>query len=180
MQSKSKLILAALGLVAVLAWVRAGSDAPEAERDRGDLRKVLVNRVWIDHLPRSFKDKIHVLALVGEQHMGVFQHTSAFEGDFAAFQWSLEPGTRLGITMLQSDAQHSLRVRVATEGCGGFDYCMRVKGAPRGAKRYVSQADWVISAEGLARVDARDPAALRELLATWLDAHLAASAEPPR
>lgn len=175
MRSKSKLILAVLGLVGLLAWMRAGGDAPEAQRDDDNLRKVLVNRVWIDHLPRSFKDKVHVFVLVGEQRMGGFQHASAFEGDFAVFQWSLEHGKRLGITMLQSDAEHSLRVRVATEGCGGFDYCLRVKGAPRGAKRYVSQADWVISAEELERVDTREPAALRALLDAWLEARLARS-----
>ena len=47
--------------------------------------------------------------------------------------------------MLQSDKSHKSRASI-TKGspCAPFDYCMRLKGAPRGSKTYVSMEEWVI------------------------------------
>ena len=36
------------------------------------------------------------------------------------------------------------RFKVTDKGCDPFDMCMKVKGAPRGAKKYFSMDDWII------------------------------------
>jgi hypothetical protein len=36
-----------------------------------------------------------------------------------------------------------------------FDYCLELKGAPKGAKRYLSRKDWELDAHDLATLEAR-------------------------
>src|SRR5690606_30465077 len=104
-------------------------------------------------------DKFDIFVMLDEPAAGVFQNTSAYEGDYSAFEWSNphRGDDRYEITMLQQGKRLRLSIHVADEGCRGFDYCMKIKGAPRGASRYVSMKDWVIdSASGLG------PEALRQ------------------
>jgi hypothetical protein len=36
--------------------------------------------------------------------------------------------------MMQTGERHNLRYEVSAGDCGRFDYCLRLRGAPRGAK----------------------------------------------
>ena len=134
-----------VGVLAALAaaWVMMRDDG--AAPARGELPVELVNRVWVDTLPASARDTIDVLVLVEEPRLGQFMRTSAYQGDFALFGWR-EAGGRVDIEMLQTGKRHRLRFTVSQTGCEPFDYCLKVKGAPRGARRYVSMKDWVVEA----------------------------------
>jgi hypothetical protein len=139
------LFLSAGLLIAALAWVLWPSSSAEVEPNKG-LDKVLVNRIWIDSIPTTERDKVDVFLMIEEGSFGVFSKSSAYEGDWSAFAWSMENGLRLH--MLQSDKTHKVRVRVwKGSRCAPFDYCMDIKGNPRGAKRYGSMEDWIITSD---------------------------------
>lgn len=146
--TRSKKIIIIIIGVACLAWAfwpNQGAESTDADDD--GLQGELINRLWIDKIPTSMTDKIDVLALIDDPHAGVFQNTSAYEGDFSIFEWRPGDTGKVRIFMLQTERVHKMKYRVSNKDCGRFDLCMRVKGAPRGAKRYHSMEDWVISAE---------------------------------
>lgn len=148
MTSKKKnpaLLLTSGLLVAALAWAFWPSSSLEVEPNKG-LDKVLVNRVWIDSIPTKERDKVDVFLMIDEGNFGVFSKSSAYEGDWSAFAWSMQKGLRLH--MLQSDKTHKVRAEITSGArCAPFDYCLNIKGAPRGAKRYGSMEDWIITSD---------------------------------
>lgn len=102
------------------------------------------NRIWIDEIPTSERQKINWFLAVDDPQIGLFQKTSVYEGDYTVFAWRAKKQGAIEIEMLQTEKSHKLKLKIGTEGCGRFDYCMTVKGAPRGAKKYYSMKDWVI------------------------------------
>lgn len=151
--------IAALALGTFL--LTGGSDDDEKSVDHADI--TWNNRLWIDKIPNTPKEKIDAFIAIDDPRIGFFQHTSAYEGDFSMFGWNQKDG-KVGIEMLQSGKKHRLRMRVTNKDCGAFDYCMEVKGAPRGSKRYYSMSDWVVDSRSI-----RDG----NTLAVWARAQLA-------
>ena len=163
---RTKLVVS-LFIVALLGWYMwPESDqggAADAARSAPD-QELLLDRLWIDHLPRSESEKFHILVMLADPAVGAFTHTSQFEGDFAAFSWVPDRAgarARYRLTMLQARTEHSVRMSVSDKGCGPFDYCLTVQDAPRGPTRYVSMEDWDLEGSG-----AVDPSALRALIAS--------------
>jgi len=122
-------------------WWLGGEEAPEVPAN--DAKSEVVSRLWIDHIPTSEREPVEVFAMLEEDNLGGFVRSSAYEGDFAAFQWRLEKG--LVLHMLQKKTDHKVEVVIEKgRGCAPFDRCMRIIGAPRGAKRYGTMEEWVI------------------------------------
>lgn len=151
---KRALMISALAAVAgVYLFSSSGGDD-------GDVAHVSwKNRIWIDVMPQSAKQKINAFVAVDDPRVGLFQKTSAYEGDFSLFAWRGGDGGKVEIEILQTEKRHRLRVETSSRDCGNFDHCMTVKGAPRGAKRYFSMDDWVVDSSA-----AGTPAALEELV----------------
>ena len=162
---KKKIIIIVIGMAALAWFLWPQGQATDDPSDGPDLDSEFVNRVWIEHLPKNITDKIDILAIIEDPRVGVFQNSSAFEGDFSLFEWRAGgDGERatLRVTMLQTEKTHKVKYRVSNRDCGRFDLCVRVKGAPRGSKRYVSMEDWVIEGNGTGESGALDEAALRQ------------------
>ena len=132
----------AFGLV--VAWYALRGGSHDGAVGAAKLPPELVNRVWIDALPTSAKQKVDVFLMIEEPRLGQFVRTSAYEGDYAVFEWRARDGKGVELVMLQTDKTHRVGFQVSTGECDPFDYCLKVKGAPRGAKRYYSMQDWVI------------------------------------
>jgi hypothetical protein len=157
MRSKLLVMAMALGAATWLLW----PDSAHHEKD------VFFDRVWLDRLPQTPTEKFDVFLVLQDPGAGVFQNTSFYEGDYSVFGWEDHRPGRMKIIMLQNQQRHELGYEITDKGCGGFDYCMRLRGAPRGAERYYSMRDWVIeSRDGSARLD---PAALERLIAQTRD-----------
>lgn len=161
--TKNGKLIALLVVGGLLVW---GYRARNGERgDDGtirDDRSEVVNRVWIDKIPEDMRDKLDIFVAQGDPRFGVFQRTSAYEGDYTVFQWHAHRKGRLHITMLQTGKDHQLGTKVSRKGCKQFDLCMELTGAPRGAKKYYSMKDWVIDAH------ASEPGAIRAFIRTKL------------
>lgn len=163
MRFKLLLTVLALGAATWSLW-------PDSE-SRHSHHDVFFDQVWLDRLPQAPTEKFNVLLVLHDPGAGVFQNTSFYEGDYSVFGWQHHEPGRMDIVMLQTQERHQLRYQITDKDCGGFDYCMRVEGAPRGATRYYTMDDWVIesSGHGSARVDAIDPAALQRLIQATRD-----------
>jgi hypothetical protein len=104
---------------------------------------IAFNRIWISHLPQNERDKMSLFAIIADDKVGVFQEASAFQGNYDIFTYSGGNGT-INVTMLQENKKSKVSYTATKCDAKNFDYCLEIKDAPRGPKRYYSQKDWVI------------------------------------
>jgi len=131
---KLTLIVVLVGL-AVVAARALRSDAPD--------EKLVFDRIWLDHLPANDRDMVHVFAVLRDDGFGVFQSTSRWKGEHELFQ--NEPrGGKLVVFYPQSRQREEITYRAGACDGGEFEYCLELKGASRGVKKYVSKKGWEI------------------------------------
>lgn len=141
-----KLVLAVvvLSAIAFVALRRGGDNASTTEADAPALdSKLVVDRIWIDHIPRNDRDTFQLFVAITEQPFGIFQATSQWKGQYELFQYE-QNGGELRIHYGQTGDKE--RVKATAVKCDekGMDYCLELKGASRGVKKYYSMEDWVI------------------------------------
>jgi len=139
-----KVTLVSTILLLATAWYCWPESEDDASVSDGVMEQLLVNRIWIDQIPTKERDKVNVFVMVDEPQIGVFSNSSSFEGEWAMFEWDLTEGFHL--RMLQKDTSHKLKVMVMKDPkrCAPFDYCLKMRGAPKGVKKYGSMEDWII------------------------------------
>ena len=127
------LVVAGVAALGVGAWrVKAHYDTTD-----GGVNKLLVDRVWIDHLPRHERELVNVFALFSEHKIGVFDQRSAWTGSFEAFRYSRGEG-KLDAVFPQTGAKEQYSVKVRTCSENGMDYCLDIDGGKHGVKNYFS------------------------------------------
>ena len=143
---------------AVAAITLVGVAYSGLRSDSSDSSKLLVGRIWLDHLPKKDTEHFEVFVAVEKEPIGVFQRASQFEGAYAMFRYELRGDDKVQLLFPQDKSKHEVRYKVAACDVKGFDYCLDLEGAPRGAKRYLSRKEWELEgqdpAEVLARIDA--------------------------
>jgi len=149
-----KVVIAIAAAGVLWAWFSGGS-ADESEAAHG---VDVFDRVWIEKMPTSPKQKFDVFIALDEvaPHFGVFERVSAYEGSYSVFEWKKEGDHRLKLHLLQKDKWSKVKYKVSTRGCGEFDYCLELKGAPLGGKKYGSMKGW--------EIETTDPTAVRALV----------------
>lgn len=124
-----------------------------------------LDRIWIDHLPKTESDTINIFAAITEEPMGVFQATSMWKGNFELFVYEAH-GDTIRATYPQDRSREELKVS-ATE-CSevrDMDYCLEIKGASRGPKKYYSRKGWEIdTASSVEDVTLRGKAIVKQLV----------------
>jgi hypothetical protein len=142
-----------VSVIAVMAWRwhRSGGDAAPAHGD-----PLVLDRLWIDHLPRNDRDTVNVFVALDEESVGVFQATSAWHGVFDIFRFEAE-GDQLRLLFPQDGAREKVRARARTCNEGGMDYCLELSGSGHGVKRYYSMKGWEVDGHA-------DPSAAAEKL----------------
>jgi len=67
-------------------------DAPRATRlADADSARVLVDRNWIDRMPKTARDHLHVYRFTPKMGGGVFQDRTLFKGTFELFRFAVSP-----------------------------------------------------------------------------------------
>jgi len=148
---KKLLILILVILGAYLFWRWWSADA--AVTDRGE--KLVFNRVWVDHLPKSETDTIQAFVAITDEPMGIFQTTSSWKGAFELFRYESHGDGKIIFFYPQTKEKERAGYRAAACSEKGFDYCLELQGVSRGVRRYYSQKGWELGA-------ARTSDALRE------------------
>lgn len=134
-------LLAVVGVAAlgVGAWrVKAHYDTND-----GGGNKLLVDRVWIDHMPRSEREMVNVFVMISEHKVGVFDQRSAWTGSFEAFKYSRGEG-KLDAVFPQTGSKEQYTVKVRSCDKDGMDYCLDIDGGKHGVKHYYSKKKWII------------------------------------
>jgi len=140
---KKLIVLAAVVLGAV--WMLRGESSDKTDDNAvHDGHNHVVNRAWIEKIPKDMRDKIDVFIAQSDPQFGAFQRTSAYEGSYSVFQWHGGGSGKYHVTMLQSGKKHDMKASVSRKNCKEFDLCMTLNGAPRGTTKYYSMKDWVI------------------------------------
>ena len=129
-------IVASVAVASVWSWTRTREPAAAGNR-------LLADRIWIDHLPRSDKDTINVFVAVSEHAIGVFQATSQWRGSFEAFRYEAS-GPELRLFYPQTGDREAVRVKAKRCAEQGMDFCLEIDGASRGVKKYYSREGWEI------------------------------------
>ena len=144
---KKLLALVVISTCAVAGWraVRGGGEG--AAQDGGGL---VLDRIWIDHIPKHDRDQVSVFAAITDEPIGVFQTASAWKGHFELFHYEANGGE---IRIVYPQDNYRERVRTRAQPCSedGFDYCLELDGSSHGVKRYYSRKGWEI--EGASRPD---------------------------
>jgi hypothetical protein len=158
---KKLLVLAVISTCAFAGWrvMRGGDDvASVAQHDN----KLVLDRIWIDHMPKHERDQISAFLAITDEPVGVFQTASMWKGHYELFRYEAHGGE---IRILFPQDNHRERVKAKAHRCdqGDFDYCLELDGASRGVKRYYSRKGWEIDG-------ARSPDELRARIEAVLQA----------
>jgi hypothetical protein len=132
---KTILILAVVSTCVFAGWrVLRGGDSATAPSD-GDDEGLMLNRLWVDHMPKHERDTINVFAAITQDPIGIFQTASVYKGQYELFTHETHRG-EMRIVYPQNGERE--RVKTKSHRCskGGFDYCLEIKGASRGVKHY--------------------------------------------
>lgn len=158
---KKLLVLAVVSTCAFAGWrvLRGGDgDGAVAAHDGG---RLVLDRIWIDHMPKHDRDQISAFIAITDEPIGAFQTASAWKGHFELFRHETHGGE---IRILYPQDNHREKVKAKAERCDreGFDYCLELHGASRGVSRYYSRKGWEIDgAAGPAELRARVEALLQ-------------------
>ena len=145
-----------LSVVAFVALRRGGGEAQETAVDQ----KVVLDRIWIDHIPKNDRDIINVFVAITEQPFGIFDAGSQWTAKFELFQYEENSG-ELRVFYGQTGEREKIKARATKCNHQGFELCLQLEGNSRGVGKYYSMEDWVI--------DSRDSLDhIRQQLATKL------------
>lgn len=129
-------------LLLAVVMVSMGCSGPEAKVEK----MTALDRIWIDHLPKTESDTIHIFAAITQEPMGIFQATSQWKGNFELFVYEAH-GDTIRAVYPQDRSKEELKVSARTcSDMRDMDYCLEIKGASRGPKKYYSRKGWEIDA----------------------------------
>jgi hypothetical protein len=117
--------------------------------------QLLVNRVWLERIPRDDRDMIQQLLVLrqGQHQVGAVARASAWRAVLDGFVWQLEEDRRLVTTFPQDGRKANFAVRAwACQGQAPepFELCLEVARGTR-SKRLYSRKDWIIRPDGGSR-----------------------------
>lgn len=158
---KKLLLVLLLILAAYLLWRWWRADG--AALGRG--QELVYDRVWIDHLPKSETDEIQVFVAIRDEPIGIFQKSSVWRGAYELFRYENQGDGKIVLLYPQTRDKERAAYRATQCDEKGFDFCMQLDGASRGAQRYYSQRGWEVGQVRSAAALGRRVTGLLEALA---------------
>ncbi len=99
-------------------------------------RQLLLDRNWIDVMPKTERDKLHVYRFVPSMGGGVYQDRTIFKGTFELFRFNVD-GDQIDFDLLET--HDHVRSQFSIEKVDGphpFDLKLTIKDDPRGPHVY--------------------------------------------
>jgi hypothetical protein len=128
--------LLAVSLVAALATVAACSSKSSSQLSASDARDVLIDRNWLDRMPESTTDRLHVYRFVPSMGGGVYQDRTLYKGTFELFMFKVD---RDGIAFDLPETGEKVTSPFKIETVDGpepFDLKLTIRDDPRGPHVY--------------------------------------------
>jgi hypothetical protein len=148
-----KLLVAMLVVGAIFGashWM--SSTTPAAKPD------IVLNRIWVDHMPKGEKDTHRVFALWQPESFGVFADRNWWRVELERFRYEVN-GNEVQAFWPLSGKRATLTIKAERCRVDDWDFCLEIEGAPSGVKRYYSRLGW----------ERKDRKSLDETLATLLN-----------
>ena len=126
-----------LAISAVCAFAAACSSKPKTELSASDARDVLINRNWLDRMPETQTDRLHVYRFVPTMGGGVFQDRTLFKGTFELFMFKVEGGDHIVFDLPETHEKVTSQFKIErVSGPAPFDLKLTIFADPRGPHVY--------------------------------------------
>jgi len=126
-------VLALLG--GFLAACHGTSSPPALSVD--DARDVLIDRNWIDRMPETMTDRLHVYRFVPSMGGGVFQDRTLYKGTFELFTFKVERGDHIVFDLPETGQKVTSQFTIQpVAGPAPFDLKLTIWSDPRGPHEY--------------------------------------------
>ena len=129
-----RILLLLLTAAAASAACSSGHRTREVGPD--DAARLLLDRNWIDEMPQSPKDRLHVFRFVPKMGGGVFQDRTLFKGEFELFRFKV---AKDAIKFDFPDNRERMETSYTIEDVDGpepFDLKLTLAKSPRGPRVY--------------------------------------------
>jgi hypothetical protein len=132
--------LLVLSVVSALCATACSSKSPPSARlSPDDARDVLIDRNWIDRMPETTTDRLHVYRFVPSMGGGVYQDRTLFKGTFELFMFKVERGDHIVFNLPETHEQVTSQFAIEKiTGPGPFDLKLTLSTDPRGPHEYYS------------------------------------------
>src|ERR1700704_2849688 len=121
----------------LLIVASACSSSKPHELSSSDARSVLIDRNWIDRMPQTKTDRLHVYRFVPAMGGGVFQDRTLYKGTFELFMFKVERGDHIVFDLPETHEKITSQFRIEkVDGPEPFDLKLTVFSDPRGPHQY--------------------------------------------
>jgi hypothetical protein len=104
--------------------------------DDSEARKLLLDRNWIDRMPETHQDRLHVYRFVPSMGGGVFQDRTLFKGTFELFTFETAADEiRFNLPETRQKVVSKFRIE-KVDGPEPFDLKLTIDADPRGPQVY--------------------------------------------
>ena len=101
-----------------------------------EARQVLIDRNWIDRMPETERDKLHVYRFVPNMGGGVYQDRTIFKGTFELFQFEAT-NSEIRFNLLETHDKVTSHYTIEhVDGPAPFDLKLTIDNDPRGPHTY--------------------------------------------
>jgi hypothetical protein len=123
-------------LLLVAALAACSSHKPKQIVGDAEARKLLLDRNWIDRMPETERDKLHVYRFVPSMGGGVFQDRTLYKGTFELFRFTTG-ADEIRFDLPETHQQVTSKFRIETvDGPDPFDLKLTIDADPRGPQVY--------------------------------------------
>ena len=127
-------------LAASVLCALAACSSPSSRSDQlsaSDARDVLIDRNWIDRMPESTTDRLHVYRFVPSMGGGVYQDRTLFKGTFELFMFKVERGDHIVFDLPETHERVTSQFAIErVDGPKPFDLKLTIFSVPRGPHVY--------------------------------------------
>jgi hypothetical protein len=123
--------------ILLVAIALAGcSSKKSAAVDDAEARRLLIDRNWLDRMPETERDRLHVYRFVPGMGGGVFQDRTLYKGTFELFRFTTD-GREIHFELPETHQDITSRFRIeSVDGPEPFDLKLTIDADPRGAQIY--------------------------------------------
>ena len=122
-------------LIALLGSACSSAKTSDVVGD-SEARKLLLDRNWIDRMPETHQDRLHVYRFVPSMGGGVFQDRTLFKGTFELFMFETA-GDEIRFNLPETHQKVVSKFRIENvSGPKPFDLKLTIDADPRGPQVY--------------------------------------------
>jgi hypothetical protein len=123
-----------LALALFVAAACGSSSSQQVSPD--DARQLLIDRNWIDRMPETDRDKLHVYRFVPSMGGGVYQDRTIYKGTFELFKFAAT-GDEIHFDLLETKDKVTSAYKIEeVSGPKPFDLRLTIFDDPRGPRTY--------------------------------------------